>query len=64
MNETRKNLGFGLLAFVPIGCCIGIPLIVAAGISFAAAAWAGGIALAAVVLLAAVGLLRFRAGRS
>ena len=57
MKETRSNLGFGLLALVPIGCCIGLPLIAAAGISAALAVWVGGIALAVLVLLAVVVVL-------
>ena len=63
MSETRKNLDVGLLALVPIACCISIPLIAAAGISVALAGWAGGIALAALVLLAAVVLLVLPARR-
>ena len=62
MSETHKNLGVGLLALVPIACCIGVPLIADAGISVALAAWAGGIALAAIVIVV-VGLLVMRARR-
>jgi hypothetical protein len=57
MSETRNNLGLGLLALVPIACCIGIPLILAAGISVAVAAYVGGIAAGAIVLAAAVAML-------
>jgi hypothetical protein len=60
MNERWGSLGFGLLALVPIACCVGIPLVAAAGISVAAAAWAGGIAVGAVVLVAVVTLLALR----
>lgn len=60
MNEDRKSLG--LLAVVPIACCIGLPLIAAAGISVAAAAWVGGITGAALVLVGVV-LLAVRARR-
>ena len=63
MSDQRSNLGLGLLAFVPVACCIGIPLIAAAGISVAVAAWAGGIALGAIVLLAAVIVLAIRVRR-
>jgi hypothetical protein len=42
---VEKELGFGLIALLPIACCVGLPLIVATGISVAAVAWAGGIAL-------------------
>jgi hypothetical protein len=63
MNETRRSLGFGLVALVPIGCCIGVALIAAAGISVGLAAWAGGIALAALVLSAVVVLFAARLRR-
>jgi hypothetical protein len=54
VSETRKNLGLGALALIPVVCCLGIPLVAAAGV--VAAAWAGGIALG-VVVLAAVAIL-------
>jgi hypothetical protein len=57
MSETPKNFGFGLLAVVPIVCCIGLPLLVAAGVSVALAAWAGGIALAVLAVGTVVALL-------
>ncbi len=65
MSEKRTNLGWGALALIPIACCLGIPLIAAAGISVAVAAWAGGIAVGAVVLAAALilGGLRVRRRR-
>jgi hypothetical protein len=63
MSEARKNLGLGALALVPIVCCIGIPLIAAAGISVAVAAWAGGIAVGGIVLVAAIVLLALRLRR-
>ena len=50
MSEARKNIGLGLLEVVPIACCIGLPLIAAAGVSVVAAAWASGVPL--VVLFA------------
>jgi len=59
MRETRANLGMGALALVPIVCCVGIPLI-AAGFSVAVAAWVGGIAVGAVVLVAVVVVLALR----
>ena len=61
MSEPRSNLGVGLLALIPIACCIGLPLIAAAGISVALAAWVGGIALAALVLIVVVAGLVLRA---
>ena len=63
MKEPRWNLGLGLVALIPIACCIGLPLIAAAGISIGLAAWAGGTAVAALVLIAAVALLVLRARR-
>jgi membrane protein implicated in regulation of membrane protease activity len=63
MSEPRSNLGVGLLALIPIACCIGLPLIAAAGISIALAAWVGGIALAALVLTVAVAVLILRTRR-
>jgi len=55
MKETRPNIGMGALVLIPIACCIGIPLIAAAGISIAA--WVGGILVGAVALVAALVLL-------
>ena len=63
MSEHRSNLGFGLLALIPIVCCIGLPLIAAAGISVALAAWVGGLAFAALVLIVAVAVLALRTRR-
>jgi asparagine N-glycosylation enzyme membrane subunit Stt3 len=63
MTETRSNLGLGVLALIPIACCIGLPLIAAAGISIGLAAWVGGVALAAFLLIAAVALLVLRVRR-
>jgi len=60
MSEPRSNLGVGLLALIPIACCIGLPLIAAAGISVALAPWVGGIALAALVLIVAVAVFALR----
>ena len=54
MSEQRSNLGFGLLALIPIVCCIGLPLIAAAGVS---------VALAALVLIVAVAVLVLRTRR-
>ena len=66
MSGTRKSLGLSTLALIPIACCIGIPMIAAAGASVAVAAWVGGIAVGAVVLVAVVILVsvRVRRGRS
>ena len=50
MSEKRQSLGLSALALVPIACCIGLPLLAAAGFSLALAAWTGGIAAAAIAL--------------
>jgi asparagine N-glycosylation enzyme membrane subunit Stt3 len=50
MSERRGNLGLGLLALVSIACCIGLPLVAAAGIGVAVATWIGGAVLGAIVL--------------
>ena len=56
-----KNLGFGLVALVPIACCVGLPLVAAAGLSVAVAATIGGITFGAIALGVAVALLAARA---
>ena len=58
---VEQELGFGLIALLPIACCVGLPLIVATGISVAGIAWAGGIALGVAAFAAAVVLLSTRA---
>lgn len=63
MREPRTSLGWGALALIPIACCIGIPLIAAAGISVAVSAWVGGIAIGALILAAATALLVIRGRR-
>ncbi|GEM_PF-3582286 len=68
MNETGKHLGLGALVLLPVVCCVGVPLLAAAGVSVAVAAWAGGISvgvvvLAAVALLLGVRIRRHRRGR-
>lgn len=52
MTVIGKNLRLGLLALLPIACCVGLPLVLAAGISVAALAWGG--AAAGVLIVAAV----------
>ena len=66
MSELRKNFGTGALALLPIACCIGLPLLAAAGVSLAVAAWTGGIAAAAiaVALVLVVFTSRMRRRRS
>ncbi len=60
MREVRKSLGLGGIALLSIACCVGLPLIVAAGFSVAAFAWVGGIAIGAIALTAALALLVIR----
>ena len=61
MSELRRNLGIGGVALLPLVCCIGLPLLVAAGLSVAALVWIGGIGVDAVALVAAFVLLYVRA---
>jgi hypothetical protein len=63
VSETGKQLGLGALALLPVVCCAGIPLLAAAGISVAVAAWAGGIAVGALVLVGVAILLGVRVRR-
>ena len=63
MSAARSNFGLGGLALIPFGCCIGLPLIAAAGVSVGLAAWVGGILLAALVLIAGAALFVLRARR-
>ena len=63
MSEMRQSVGLGALALIPIVCCVGIPLIVAAGISVAVAAWASGIAVGSILLVAVVILVSVRVRR-
>lgn len=51
VRGALETFGIGALA---VGCCVGLPLLVAGGIGVAAAAWIGG-ALAALVAAGAVG---------
>jgi hypothetical protein len=63
VSEKRQSLGLGALALVPIACCIGLPLIAAAGVSIALAVWVGGAVVGAAVLCAAVFVLALRLRR-
>ncbi len=59
-RDGAKGLGFGLIALLPITCCLGLPLIVAAGLSVTVVALVGGIAFGAIVLAATVLLFSIR----
>jgi hypothetical protein len=64
MSDVRKSLGIGALALLPIACCIGLPLIVAAGIGAAALAWGGAVVGAVVIATAAAFLVLRRRART
>jgi len=57
VRELRKSLDLGGIALLSIACCVGLPLIAAAGLTVAAFTWIGGIAIGAVALAAALTLL-------
>ena len=63
-GDADKGLGLGVVALplLLVACCAGLPLLVAAGVSVALAAWVGGIALGGVGLVpvAAVLVVRMR----
>jgi len=59
----RKALGTFGIASLAIGCCAALPLLVGAGLSAAAFAWIGGIAVGVVVFAAVAALLVLRARR-
>jgi hypothetical protein len=59
MSGLRKSLGVGAIALLPIACCIGVPLLVAAGIGAAAFLWGGAI-VGGVVLIGAVAVVLVR----
>lgn len=60
----RRRLGFGALALLPVACCIGLPLLVAAGLGVVALAEIGGAAMGGVALVAAIALLLGRSRRA
>ena len=59
MSRVRKALGPLGLALLPI-CCLGVPLLIAAGLSVAALALIAGITLAAIVCAALIVFLIVR----
>ncbi len=46
MSELRKGVGAGAFVLLPIACCVGLPLLVAAGIGAVALAWGAGVVAA------------------
>ncbi len=64
MSETGETpLGVAAFVALPIVCCVGLSLLVGAGLSAAAAAWIGGLGLGAVALAAALALTTARVPR-
>ncbi|MDQ2910932.1 MAG: hypothetical protein M3R39_07960 [Actinomycetota bacterium] len=65
MTGTGRDarLGVGALIALPIVCCVGLSLLVGAGLGVAAVAWIGGLALGMVALAVAVVLVAVRARR-
>jgi hypothetical protein len=63
MTETRSDarLGVGALVALPIVCCVGLALLVGAGLGVAAVAWIGGLALGMAALAVAVAVVAVRA---
>ncbi len=59
MSRVRKALGLWGLALLPV-CCLGVPLLIAAGVSVAVLALIGGVTLAALACAALIVLLIVR----
>ena len=59
MSEPRRHLGTGALALIPVACCIGVPLLVAAGTSAAVLVW-GGAVIGGIVIATLAGVLLIR----
>jgi len=53
MSELRKGIGVGGIALLPIVCCVGLPLLLAASVGAAAFVW-GGVAIGVLALVAVV----------
>jgi hypothetical protein len=66
MNEARTSLGLAGVGVLAVVCCAGLPVILAAGVSAAVFAWAGGVAagLLALGLVVALVVSRERARAS
>lgn len=64
MSDVRKSLGTGAIALLAIACCIGLPLLVAAGIGAAALVWGGAVIGGLVLATAAAFLLVRRRARA
>ena len=58
MSQTGETpLGVAALVATSVVCCVGLSLVVGAGLSVAAAAWIGGVGLGAVALAATLALI-------
>jgi hypothetical protein len=56
MSERRDGLGLAGIAVIPIACCLGLPLLAAAGIGIAVLV--GGVAAGVLVVIAAAVVVR------
>jgi len=56
VSRVRKALGLSGVALVPI-CCLGVPILIAAGVSVAALALISGITVAALACAALIVLI-------
>jgi hypothetical protein len=56
LSELHKRVGVGGIALLPIVCCLGVPLLLAAGVG-AVALVSGGVIVGTLALLAAVAYL-------
>ena len=59
MSRVRKAFGLSGLALLPI-CCLGVPLLIAAGVSVGALALIAGVTLAAIACAGLIVLLIVR----
>lgn len=62
-NGTEKGVGLGMIALLPI-CCIGLTLVLTAGISVAALAWGGALVGGIVAVAVFSAVLLHRRGRT
>lgn len=65
MTRERKAAPAGGLALLalPVACCVGVPLLAAAGLSVGALAWVGGALVGGLALAGAAALVALRARR-
>lgn len=58
----KSSFGMAAVGVLAVVCCVGLPLLVAAGLSAAAFAWIGALALVPLTLVVAVLAVRVRRG--